>query len=262
MRRIMKKQPPRNVAPAGQNSRTLKEAELDLRHGLESLEGQKRLRFVRARFDELDKASLRKVLYVEQKYLCVYCEIRLEEPNLSQATAIPSVEHWKALSTEPEFALSWANLYLSCGNPESCNAARGDQRLSGSLEEELPWPASESYERWVGFTSDGKIYVRTDSTVRTELRDALAGAIENILKLNRAELLAARRAAIDAERQLLARTLSGRHLDQEAKKQRAEERLKEKKYPAFVSIRVAWLRKELGKGRPAKFREAASQPSR
>ena len=238
-----------------------------------------RTRFARTEFDRLDKGKLREVLSGEQASLCVYCERRLSE---SGRTA-PTVEHWRPLSGAPEYALHWRNLYLSCAANDTCDGAKGDRRLRwDDADPDLPWPTELDYEGLVGFDGDGRMYVRDDVNVDEATRRALALAIDDmyvwndapideatwralaltiddhrhgaerrraILNLNAPTLVAARRAALDSERTRMERDFENRRATRDEREERATRLLGRDRLPAFVSIRVAWLRKKLGRGR-------------
>jgi hypothetical protein len=62
-------------------------------------------------------------------------------------------------------------------------------------------------------------------------------------------LVAARAAALDSERMRLEREFANRTASKDEREKWATEILAEDPLPAFVSIRVEWLRKRLGRGR-------------
>ncbi|AUB82515.1 hypothetical protein [Candidatus Thiodictyon syntrophicum] len=70
-----------------------------------------------------------------------------------------------------------------------------------------------------------------------------------ILNLNHPALVAARKAAIDAERARMEREFKGKTATREAREARAEALLARNPFESFVSVRTCWIRKELGKGR-------------
>ena len=123
----------------------------------------------------------------------------------------------------------------------------------------LPWPADMRYEDFVGFTSGGEIYVRSDVALRDGARQALELAIGDrptdhrrrtgIINLNHPALIAARAAAVDSERTRIAKRFKNRTATRDEREQLAMQLLDEDQHPPFVSIRVAWLRKRLGQGR-------------
>ena len=249
MRGLEKAEPPANVSPDGQTPRSLEDAEHEYRAVLPGRDDK--ISFARARFDQLDKAKLRQVMYGEQGSLCVYCERELSEND-----GPPPVEHWRPLSKDPELALHWDNLYLSCPTMDTCDRAKADRRLKGGDEDpDLPWPTELDYEQLVSFTSRGEMYVRDDVDMDDTTRRALELAIDDqqhdgmprqaILNLNHPTLVAARSAALDAER---TREKNGPATADE-REERATQLLGKEQLPAFVSIRVAWLRQMLGRGR-------------
>ena len=253
MRGLSKPWPPGNVSPDGQAPRRFVDAEQEY---LTALPGSAdRTRFARTEFDRLDKGKLRKVLSGEQASLCVYCERRLSENG-----GPPHIEHWIPLSGAPEYALHWRNLYLSCTTIDTCDGAKGDRRLRwDDADPDLPWPTERDYERLVGFDSDGRMYVCDDVDIDEATRRALALAIDDhrhggdrrraILNLNHPALMKRRRAAIDSERTRMEKDFENRTATRDEREERAARLLGRDRLPAFVSIRVAWLRKRLGRGR-------------
>ena len=253
MRRLSKPWPPSNVSPDGQMPRRFVDAE---REYLRALPNQSdRTRFARTEFDRLDKGKLREVLSGEQASLCVYCERRLPE-NGGPAR----IEHWIPLSGAPEYALDWRNLYLSCTTIDTCDGAKGDRRLRwDDADPDLPWPTELDYERLVGFDGDGRMYVRDDVNIDEATRRALDLAIDDleyggdrrraILNLNHRTLVTRRRAALDSERRRMEKDFKNRTATRGEREERATRLLGRERLPAFVSIRVAWLRKMLGRGR-------------
>jgi uncharacterized protein (TIGR02646 family) len=252
MRRIPKPWPPADVSPEGQQQRRLVDAE---REYLKALPNQaERTAFARSEFDRLNKAKLREVMYQEQRSICVFCERRVEESYPE-----PRIDHWKPLSGDHPLALHWKNLYLSCPAVETCDEAKGDNSLRcEENDSDLPWPADFAYEDILGFTSGGKIYVRTNVNIDDSVRRALALAIDaqpqangfqpSILNLNHKVLVAARIAAIDGQRELIAKEFVGQHATTADREQRATALLQMNPFLPFVSVRVAWLRKTLGRG--------------
>lgn len=253
MRGLSKPWPPQNVSPAGQAARRFVDAEKEY---LAALPGAAdKTTFARGEFERLEKSELRKVMYREQGSLCAYCERVLVEIYPE-----PRVDHWRPLSLNHDVALHWKNLYLSCPSPETCDAAKGDRPLNWAADDpDLPWPTDLAYQDIVGFTSRGEMYVRADAVIDDATRRALQLAIDNqqdgdrvraaILVLNDPALVAARAAAIDSERTRLARDYKNKTAPRSDRVRRAEELLKKHPLPPFVSSRVAWLRRALGKGR-------------
>ena len=212
-------------------------------------------RFARAEFDRLDKARLRQVMHGEQGSICVYCESGLVENE-----SPPHVEHWRPLSGAPEYAIHWHNLYLSCPSPETCDGRKGARRLrADDADSELPWPTELAYERIVGYGRGRDVYVRNDVQIDGKVRKALELAIDDgeyggeqrkaILNLNHPTLVESRRAAMDSERTKLGREFRHRTASWEERVARATELLGRNPLPEHISIRVAWLRKSLGRGR-------------
>lgn len=205
--------------------------------------------FARTEFNELAKHKLRREMYREQGSLCVYCERKIAEEYPP-----PPIEHWCPLSCNPRLALHWKNLYLSCRSSETCDSAKGSRRLRwGDADDDMPWPANFPYQNFVGFTSYGEIYVRSDVAMPEATRRALELAIEkrtdgdrvrpSIVNLNHSTLVTARRAVVNNERMLMGNATA------EKREERVAWLLNRDPLLAFVSIRVAYLRKQLGLGR-------------
>ena len=253
MRGLAKARPPANVSPDGKTPRSFADAEQAY---LAALPGRpNRVRFARSEFGRLEKRRLRQVMYSEQGSLCVYCERALSENN-----GPPHVEHWRPLSRDPQHALHWDNLYLSCPAMDTCDGAKQDRPLKGDdADPDLPWPTELDYENLVGFTSQGEMCVRDDAHIDEVTRRALELAIDDrqhggmpqraILNLNHPTLVAARSAALDSERTRLQRDFENRTATRDEREQRATQLLRREQLPAFVSIRVSWLRRMLGRGR-------------
>ena len=251
MRGISKPWPPRDVYPDDQEPASLREAEHAYLAAVPQARDQVSL--ARSEFDRLAKQKLRVVMYREQRSLCVYCERRISEDYPT-----PRIDHWRPLSLDLALALHWDNLYLSCPSPETCDSAKGDHPFRWD-DAHMPWPVNFRYENVVGFTSRGEIYVRSDGTlpefVRRVIELAIAGRPNDardrrgIVNLNHPALVAARAAAVDGERTRMAKDFENRTATRVEREERASQLLDRGKLPAFVSMRVAWLRKTLGRGR-------------
>ena len=253
MRGVSKPWPPRDVYPDGQAQSTLREAENAY---LQALSGESDPgSFARSEYDRLDKQKLRWEMYREQRSLCIYCERRIVEGHPK-----PRIDHWRPLSRNPALALHWKNLYLSCPSPETCDSAKADRPLRwDDADPDMPWPVDRPYEDVVGFTSGGRIYVRSDVVLSDSTRRALELAIadradgvqlrRSIVNLNHPALVAARVTAIKAERKRLETDFKNRTATRDEREVRATGLLDKTQRPEFVSIRVAWLRKRLGQGR-------------
>ena len=255
MRELAKPRPPVNVSPDGQAPRSFEDAEQEY---LARLPGRSnKVGFARSEFGRLEKRRLRQVMYGEQGSLCVYCERELSEND-----GPPHVEHWRPLREDPDHALHWGNLYLSCPTMDTCDGAKGGRRLNGddADHDDLPWPTELDYERLVGFTSRGEMCVRDDAHMEEATRRALELAIDDrqhdgmrrrsVLNLNHPTLVAARSAALDSERTRLRKELDNNGTaTNDEREQRATQLLAREQLPAFVSIRVSWLRRTLGRGR-------------
>lgn len=253
MRGISKPWPPTDVYPDDQEPASLREVEDNYLRELPGVPNQ--VSFARSEYGRLKKQKLRIEMYREQRSLCIYCERRL-----SEGFPPPRIDHWQPLSVEPRFALHWRNLYLSCTTPETCDSAKGDCPFRWDANDpHMPWPVELQYEDVVGFTSRGEIYVRADVALPDATRRVLELAIaarqdgarvrRGIVNLNHPALVAARAAAIDSERTRIERDFENRTATRDEREARATHRLDQDPRPAFVSIRVAWLRKSLGRGR-------------
>ncbi len=241
------------MSPDGQAARSLVHAEQDYLAALPAEQDQ--TTFARSRFDQLDKIKLRAVMYREQRSICVYCERRVQEGHPA-----PTIEHWRPLSRDHQQALCWKNLYLSCPTAGTCDDAKGRRPLKwDEAHPDLPWPVEFAYEDVLGFTSRGEIYVRGDVAMDEARRRALDLAIDArrdgdrsrtaILNLNHPTLVAARAAALDSERIRLQQDFEERTASRDERGERANDLVAGDPLPPFVSIRAAWLRKTLGRGR-------------
>ena len=247
MRGISKPWPPRDVYPDGHAPTSLREAEAAYLAALPVAREQ--VSFARSEFDRLKKQKLRVEMYREQHSLCIYCERQIAEGDPT-----PRIDHWRPLSLDPRLALHWQNLYLSCPSLETCDSAKGGRSFRwGAADPHMPWPVAFRYEDVVGFTSLGEIYVRSDVALPDATRRALELAIADrpdgarirhgIVNLNHPALVATRAAAVDSEFSEN-KTATG-----DKREERATQLLGKDLRPAFVSIRVAWLQKRLGRGR-------------
>ena len=112
------------------------------------------------------------------------------------------------------------------------------------------------YEDVVGFTTRGEIYVRSDATLPDAIRHAVELAIadhtegdrmrRSIVNLNDPALVKARVAAVRGERKRMERDYRNRTATRDQREERASQLLGRDQLPEFVSIRVAWLRKDAG----------------
>ncbi len=256
MRRIRKPWPPKNVSPDSHEACSMKEAESSLLAALP--DAQDKAKLARVRFDALDKKKLRKVLSEEQRHICVYCEQAIKEQE-----PLPRIDHWRPLHDNPDLALAWENLYLSCPNNESCDVAKHETSLKAeATDPDLPWPTVTDYQDWIGFTRLGEMYVRADVNLPEATRRALEIAIgqpgegndilgTGILRLNHRKLMTARRAALNAERERLNEDFGDTHASRDERALRATRLLQKATFLSFISIRIAWLKSMLGRHMPA-----------
>jgi uncharacterized protein (TIGR02646 family) len=247
MRRITKGAAPLNVSPLGQQPRSLIQADADYQASRQTAHDPEK--HARACFDSMQKKALRDLLFVEQRFLCVYCESTIDE-----VYPFPPVDHWNPLKHFLPQVFSWENLHLSCRGANTCDARKEDTCLN------LPWPAAYAYEDVLGFTSGGWIYVRNDVPLPQALRDALELAIaedtaglnpvKSTLNLNHSALRAAREAAIDDEEEALGLVIGqGTASTPNNRIAHAAALLGQARRPQFVSIRVAAVLQTLGQGR-------------
>ena len=253
MRGISKPWPPRDVYPDGHAQASLREARNAY---LAALPGApNRVSFARSEFDRLDKRKLRREMYREQRSLCIYCE-----REIAEGSPMARIDHWRPLSCDPGLALHWQNLYLSCPSSETCDSVKGDRPLRwDDADPDMPWPVDFRYEDVVGFTSRGEIYVRSDVELPAATRRALELAIadridgaqvrSSLVNLNHPKLVKARAAVVASERKRMEKDFENRTAPRGEREERAARILGQEPRPAFVSIRVAWLRKRLGRGR-------------
>jgi uncharacterized protein (TIGR02646 family) len=266
MRRVDKRWPPSSIV--ARPHQTLSEAEADFLTALlsESNPGE----YARGRFDELDKKGLRQEFYQEQHGLCIYCEATLSSDlccqELKEKPSLP-IEHWQPLSLVPEKAFHWKNLYLSCCTPDTCDGSKADIPLNFTETTPLPWPCTFEYQTVLAYDREGRIYVKATSSLSLEEREHLEKAIGawvdpvtskppkpgspgNVLNLNHPELCRARRKALDQLRVLMERRFPNHHASLAQRKALAQELLQQFPLLSFISVRVAWLENELGKGKP------------
>ena len=251
MRGISKPWPSRDVYPDGHEPASLREAEDAYLAELPGVDDP--VPFARSEYHRLEKQKLRGEMYREQRSLCIYCERRV-----SEGYPPPRIDHWRPLSNEPRLALHWDNLYLSCPSPETCDSAKGDHPFRWD-DAHMPWPVNFWYENVVGFTSRGEIYVRSDGplpdAVHRVIELAIAGRPNGardrrgIVNLNHPALVKARVAAVRGERKRMEKDFGNRTATRDEREERASQLLGRDQLPEFVSIRVAWLRKTLGRGR-------------
>ena len=251
MRGISKPWPPRDVYPDGQDTVDLRRAEEMYLRRLPAVPDQ--VSFARSEFDGLAKQKLRSVMYAEQYSLCIYCEQRITEGHPA-----PRIDHWYPLSRDPRKALHWRNLYLSCTTQDTCDSAKDDHPFRWDADAHVPWPVNLRYENVVGFTSGGRIYVRSDVTLPDAIRRALDVALtdhtdgdqvrRSVVNLNHPALVKARMAVVRGERKRLEKDFENRTATRNERENRAAELLDRRPLPEFVSIRVSWLRRTLGRG--------------
>ena len=238
MRGLTKGPPPANVSPPTQQQTSL--AERDAAYQVSVVTAADPSKHARSKFDDMHKPYLRDVLFVEQRYLCVYCERAIDEVHPP-----PPVDHWNPVSLFLQEVFDWNNLHLSCRTVDTCD----DRKKNVALN--LPWPVHFRYEDVLGFTSGGRMYVRNDVSVLPQLRQALEVALEDqpgppiarsTLNLNHPALREARAAVIESEEGEPPATPAQRQ-------QRIAALLAQARREDFISARLAALNGQLGVGR-------------
>jgi uncharacterized protein (TIGR02646 family) len=253
MRGITKLAPPGNVSPPGQAPCSLVRAASNYSSGLPAAANPQR--YARSEFDCMHKPALRGQLYVEQHYLCVFCEQEIQEGSQT-----PRIDHWRPVSLNLQDVFNWDNLYLACATPDTCDVRKGNTPLKWlALDPDLPWPVQFAFEDVLGFTSGGRVYVRNDVQLNQGTRQALELAIDDqsqngvlrkaILNLNAPALREARAAAIDDEEAAVLSATGGQPPTPQQRQVQAMSILASARRPGFASIRVASLAGELGVGR-------------
>jgi uncharacterized protein (TIGR02646 family) len=245
MRGLIKGPPPTNVSPPGQQRSSLAERDAEYQASVAAIADAKaRVKHARTQFTSMHKRHLRDLLFVEQAHLCVYCERQIDEGNPP-----PHVAHWNPLSLFLQQAFEWSNLHLSCLTVDTCDDRQKNEALN------LPWPVNFQYEDVLGFTSGGRMYVRTDVQVAAQVRQALAIALDDqpgppsirsTLNLNQPALREARAAAIEAEETVVE---SQPPMTAAQRQQRVATLLAQPRRDDFVSARLAYLSGQLGAGR-------------
>lgn len=238
MRGLTKGPPPTNVSPPGQQPCSLVAA--DQAYQQSRVAAADPVAHARSEFDSMHKRYLRDLLFVEQHYLCVYCERAIDEGHPP-----PPIDHWNPLSLFLQQVFDWNNLYLSCRTVDTCD----DRKKSVALK--LPWPARFLYENVLGFTSGGRMYVRNDVALPAQLRQALEVALEDrpglpvarsTVNLNQPALREARAAVIETED-------TGPPATPVQRQQRIAALLAQARRENFISARLAALNGRLGVGR-------------
>src|SRR5437016_2266815 len=99
----------------------------------------------------MHKPALRALLYQEQHYLCIFCEVEIRDGGHT-----PRIDHWRPMSLNLNDVFTWDNLHLSCVAPYSCDVRKQNTPLKWlATDPDLPWPAQFRYDDVLGFTSSG-----------------------------------------------------------------------------------------------------------
>ncbi len=210
MRKILKSQPPTNVA-AQPPSRSWNEARAELLAEIKTAPAEG-AQVARMRFDAIDKLPVRRALGKEQNNLCVFCETRID-PELGFAgdgSTLPvtahkdeavlggvRIAHWKPIRVDPRGAFDWRNVYASCSGAWPSGARTCDPH-QGEMDPHLEPPAERDWGVLLEFGSDG--HVRPRDGANADLKSAVPNPpAPGIWNLNHLSLVTARKAAIDAE---------------------------------------------------------------
>lgn len=238
MRGLTKGTPPANVSPPGQQPTSLAQWDAGYQVTVAAIADAKaRVRHARTRFTSMHKRYLRDLLFIEQRYLCIYCERQIDESHPP-----PHVAHWNPLSLFLHEVFDWNNLHLSCLSIDTCDDRQKDDALH------LPWPVRFPYEDVLGMTSGGRMYVRSDVVLSPQLRQSLEIALEDLpgppgarstLNLNQPALREARAAVIETEEEVTPAQ----------RQQRIAALLAQTRRENFISARLAALNGQLGVGR-------------
>lgn len=178
-----------------------------------------------------DKDGLRQALVAEQRGICCYCQSRIRATPEDM-----KIEHWQCQADFPALQLDYRNLLGACtggeGRPakhQHCDTSKGNQPLGFSVCD-----AAHPIERQIRFLGDGRI----------EASDTQVGAaIEHVLNLNEARLVANRKATLDGFIQRLPR---GQKLDP-ARELPKWDGSQAGDLPPFAQVIVYWLNKRLGR---------------
>lgn len=217
----------------------------------------------RRHFDALEKRPVRRALGEEQQGLCVFCETRIDaergfsssvgvRPSTSsQEAVLPGVRvaHWKPVSVDPAAALEWTNVYASCSGTwpsgaQTCDAHQGER------DPDLAPPSARDWGDHLEFGTDGTVKPRAGAPAALEKAIPVPPE-RGLWSLNHPSLIAARRAAVDAE---LERAKWERDRRREPKRpviERALQRLERTPLEPFVTARRQALRRWLNPPTPA-----------
>jgi uncharacterized protein (TIGR02646 family) len=165
-------------------------------------------------YDNYDsKDELRLVLLREQGYLCCYCMRRIQAPIASKM----KIEHFKAESIyngtngNPDLTLDYMNLFASCkgsehkadnehesnkSNESKANKNYHCDKTKGSLDCPI-CPTNKADMDAIRFYSDGSIKYSGDESLNVK--------IENVLHLNRKQLVEDRKQVWKAAEDFLRR---------------------------------------------------------
>lgn len=257
MRGVRKSRSPVDVSKPGHSKISLRKAAQDLSKLLAGSPPHEHVKRARSAFEDIARSKLRPILLTDQSHLCVYCEARVVDDPAQP----PRVSHWEPLGQAPTQALEWKNLYLSCRSLTSCDEQqRGDRLVWNASDDSLPPPCNCKYERYLGFGKGGDVYVKKNASLTESQRRALELAIDaredcgrkrgSLLGLNSPALIKARKQAIDCERHRLKTAFGEKDVGDEDRQAVADKLLAQSPLESFVSVRVAWWTRRLGKDRP------------
>lgn len=158
--------------------------------GFETIELPRDSEQLRRLFDVMPKSDIREALCKEQHGLCAYCMRRIKPEQMydgSNNEDFTKIEHYMPLSKNKELALDYQNYLGVCYGGEHddkskpyvlcCDAARKEKNLTIN-----PW--NQRQMEAIGYERNGKIFVRNDKGLNSELTDEMQKDIDDVLRLN------------------------------------------------------------------------------
>jgi uncharacterized protein (TIGR02646 family) len=154
-----------------------------------------------------DRHPLREALLKEQGYLCAYCMGRISVTERINGKPKVEVEHFKPQAKYPDLDLKYENLLGVCNGlsftyPENkavhhCDKTTGvNGKIQGNVELRKLDPRDKNCERLIKYNPGGEILsLNGDVDIEFDLNE--------VLNLNNTVLKKARKAVIDAAKELL-----------------------------------------------------------
>lgn len=134
-------------------------------------------------FEQMPKDEIRNALCREQHGLCAYCMGRIDAGKRESVR----IEHYQALSENKELALDYRNYLGVCFGGEKekeekphilcCDAARSEKSLTIN-----PWDKRQMEA--IGYNKDGRIFVKKNKGLDSELVEQMQKDIDDVLVLN------------------------------------------------------------------------------